>query len=113
MFPHTITIYHHEIVGNADEYTKQIVSGVYVQEQYGITKSGHGQQNSRSITITTNKLLCDAFGIDWTIAENDRVIIGIGEDITRFADIPKAYTVTNITENKCGSDVDNIVIAGV
>ncbi|MGN0533293.1 MAG: hypothetical protein ACI4IK_02935 [Eubacterium sp.] len=113
MFPHTITIYHHDIVNNADKYTKQIVSGVYVQEQYGVTKSGHGQQNSRSVTITTNKSLCDNFSATWTIAENDRVIIGIGNDIEKFSDIPKAYTITSITINKCGSAIDNIVMTGV
>ena len=113
MFSNTITIYHHDIVGNTENYTKQVVSGVYVQEQYGITKSGHGQQNSRSITITTNKKLCDTFGEDWSCCENDRVIIGIGDDIEKFADIPKAYTITNITINKCGSSVDNIVLVGV
>lgn len=113
MFPHTITIYHHDIVDNTDKYTRQVVSGVYAQVQYGITKSGHGQQNSRSITITTNKKLCDEFGVSWSICEDDKVIVGIGGEITKFADIPKAYTITNIIENKCGSDVDNIVMTGV
>lgn len=113
MFPHTITIYHHDIIGTTDTYTKTVVSGVYVQEQYGINKSGHGQQNIRSITITTNKELCDTFGESWQASDGDKVIIGVGEDITKFADIPKAYTITNITINKCGSDVDNIVLAGV
>lgn len=113
MFPHTITIYHHDIVGNTDTYIKQIVSGVYVQEQYGITKSGHGQQNNRSITITTNKKLCDEFGESWQLCDGDKIIVGIGEDITKLADIPKAYTVTSIIENKCGCDVDNIVVMGV
>ena len=113
MFPHTITIYHHDIVGTTETYTKQIVSGVYVQEQYGITESGHGQQNSKSITITTSKGLADEFGKSWSINECDKVIRGIGEDITKFADIPKAYTVTSIIDNRCGSDVDNIVVMGV
>ena len=113
MFPHKITIYHHDIVDSADIYTKQIVEGVYVQEQYGITKSGHGQQNSRSITITTNKRLCDEFGKSWSICVGDKVVKGEGEDITKLADIPNAYTITNIIENKCGSDVDNIVMMGV
>ena len=76
MFPHTITIYHHDIVGNTETYTKQIVSGVYVQEQYGITKSGHGQQNSRSITITTNKSLSDEFGKSWQLCDGDKVPSG-------------------------------------
>ena len=113
MFPHTITIYHHDIVGSTETYTRQVVSGVYVQEQYGVTKSGHGQQNSRSITITTNKKLCDEYGKSWHVCDCDKIIVGIGEEITKFADIPKAYTVTSITINKCGSDVDNIVMTGV
>ena len=113
MFPHTITIYHHDIVGHTETYIRQVVSGVYVQEQYGITKSGHGQQNSRSITITTSKSLCDEFGKSWQLCDGDKVIVGIGEEITKFADIPKAYTITSIIKNQCGSDVDNIVMMGV
>ena len=113
MFPHTITIYHHDIVGNTEKYTRQVVSGVYVQAQYGITKSGHGQQNNRSITITTSKSLCDEFGKSWQLCEGDKVIVGVGEDITKFADIPKAYTITSITMNQCGSECDNIVMMGV
>ena len=113
MFPHKITIYHHDIVDSADTYTKQIVEGVYVQEQYGITKSGHGQQSNKSVTITTNKKLTDEFGVSWSICEGDKVIKGEGKNIAKLADIPKAYTITNIIDNRCGSDVDNIVMMGV
>ena len=113
MFPHTVTIYHHDIIGSADTYTFYVVPGVYVTPSKGITQSGHGQQNANSVTITTSKETTDKYNSVWFAHKGDKVIKGAGAAITKLADLTDAYEITNIQENVCGCPLDNIVITGV
>lgn len=112
MFPHTMTIYRHTIEGGQDKYSKQVVEGVYWNENNGMTIEGNGFTKKRQVTVITSQSLCNGFMVTWDIKDGDRIIKGTGDDITRLADIPNAFIVTNVAINECGSDVDNITITG-
>lgn len=114
MFRDSITIYHHSTTGGVDTYTKQYLDGgFYVMPSKTVYDGGKGFERTQQTTIVSSAEKAHTYGDKWHIALKDRVVKGKGGDITAWSDIPDAITVNSITENLCGSDVDNIEITGV
>ena len=111
MFPHTITIYRHEIIDGEDTVSLQIVTGVYIFGGAGIAASGNGTVKSNAVTIITSPETTAGFGTKWTVQPDDRIVEGEGEQKTRLKDI-HGWTVRRVDKNICGSCVDNITITG-
>lgn len=112
MFPHIVTIYHYDVIGKTENYTKQIIQGAYVQEKKAVAKEGKGIKRDRSVTVTFSVDKTNEFNNKWTCKEGDRLVIGKGKDINKFADIPDAYIIKEIQINKSGGLADNIVLVG-
>lgn len=113
MFPHTITIYHHEIVNNADTYQRTVLSGVYWYGGTSLSSSNKGIDSKGKVNIITNVENARNYGAGWTVNIGDKVVLGEGGEITSLKSLINAITVTDIAVNVCNSDVDNITIAGV
>lgn len=113
MYPDTMTVYRHSIAGNADEYSRRVIRGVYWVETDGVDKEGKGFTKTREVTVTTSQKLTASYGKEWDIQGQDRIIKGEGGFINSFKDIPDAFAVTAVSKYRCGGKVDNIVIKGV
>ena len=112
MFPHTITIYHHEVIHGSDVYSKTVLSGFYWSNRFTLIQGGKGVESLNVCTIISNKAMADTFGDEWTVKEGDRIIQGVGDDITSWKQLYDYVTVLGIDVNKANSSVDNIVITG-
>ena len=113
MFPHTITIYRHSIVNNQDVYTKQTLSGFYIMPSKSFTSGDKSLEKTTPTTIVSNPENALKYGTEWDIQAGDRIVKGVGGDITALKQLINAIEVTSVQENVCGSAVDNIVITGV
>lgn len=112
MFPHTITIYHHSIENGEDKYIKYILSGFYWNDEKSLSAADKGIKSTKEATIISNPENARKYGTEWNILPGDRVLLGIGENITSFKDLKEAVTVIGVAANVCNSDVDNVVIRG-
>lgn len=112
MFPHTITIYRHSIENNQDVYSKQVIKGFYAVVNKTLSADQKGVESTKPSVIISNPENARKYGVEWTVQGKDRIIIGVGGDITSFNDIPEAIKVTGIEANVIGSDVDNVTITG-
>ena len=112
MFPHTITIYRHKEVNDADVYEKQILKSFYTVQNKTLSQDSKGFSNSKPTSIISSPEMAQKYGTEWTVELKDRIVIGNGADITSFDDIPNAIVVQSIEVNVIGSDVDNITILG-
>lgn len=110
MYPHTVTLYSHNVVDGKDEYTKKVLSGVYVYGTNGLNISGHGIDNTATVNVEVPKGL--AVTVNNKIKANDRFIVGEGTDITKWSDLKNSYTVVSVADNMANSDIDNITIVG-
>lgn len=113
MFPHTITIYHHDIINGADRYSKTVLSGFYVMQGKTVSDTQKGVDSKSQTTIISNAENAHFYGGKWTVSINDKVVLGVGKDIKSFRELKDCIAVSDIEINVCGSDVDNIVITGV
>lgn len=113
MFPHTITIYHHEVKNGADFYEKQTISGFYCYGKSGLSIQGRGVQSADVVEIISSPEAARTFASQWTCQKGDRVLIGAGSDISSFEDIPNAYTVLSVQTDIIGSPCDSVTISGV
>ena len=113
MFPHTITVYHHDIIDGTDSYKKTVLSGFYYSDGKSIAGTVKGVDSKSKAIIISNAENARNFGVSWTVAIKDRIVIGEGKDISSFKELDNAITVTDVVVNVCGSEVDNIVISGV
>ena len=110
MFPHTITIYHHDIVNGADVYNMQTIDDFYIYTSSGINKAGKGEVDADVFTAVCSPNKARTFGSEWFCDNNDRVIKGTGKPITSWRDIPDAKVVTSVKGSVIGSGVDNVTI---
>mgnify|MGYP000822708212 CR=1 FL=1 len=113
MFPHTITIYHHDIINGVDNYKKTVLDGFYYSGGKTLSGTDKGIDSKGKVTIISNAENAHNFGVSWTVSVKDRIVIGVGKDIKSFKELGDAITVTDVAVNVCNSDVDNIVISGV
>lgn len=115
MFPHTITIFRHIQTLKEDTYTRHVLKGVYWYGTDGMSKSGNGTVEYKSINVIIPKDLVDTYDIEWNVKLHDKIVLGEVDDITSINDL-KVYedviNVTSISKNICGSKLDNIVIVG-
>ena len=111
MFPHTITIYRHQDIDGKDVIKKQVISGFYWFGSVGVTGSGKGTTEEDAVTIVSSPERAHDYGTEWDVKPKDRVVKGIGEDVTSLREIT-GQTVFKVDEYICGSDVDNITIMG-
>lgn len=113
MFPHTITIYHHEIINGVDSYTKTVLSGFYYNGGKSLSGTDKGIDSKGKVTIISNAENAHNFGVSWTVGIKDKIVVGVGDDIRSFKELDNAVTVMDVAVNVCNCDVDNIVISGV
>lgn len=113
MFPHTITIYHHDVVSGTDVYSRTEVPGWYWNHKAGQTGSGKGTERTDTYTVVASQATTALYGDSWSVKVGDRVVKGSGPDITSWKDLTgDVMTVKAIEENICGSSVDNITLIG-
>lgn len=113
LFPHMITIYHLDTSTGDDKYTKIVLDGWYWQGEQTLQKDGKGVLTTKPTTIISNCEKARKYGKEYEIHENDRVILGVGEEITSFKELHNSITVKSVSVNVVGSDVDHIKITGV
>lgn len=115
MFPHTITIFRHIQTMSDDSYTRYVLKGVYWYGTDGMSKSGNGTVEEKTINIVIPKDLVDTYKTEWDVKLHDKVVLGEVDDITSINDL-KVYedviNVTSISINNCDSKLNNIVIMG-
>lgn len=111
MFKHSVTFYHYNEKSNA--YTALYVDDVYIEKTTKTTAESNGRQRSASLRITTSPTMTKDFNNQWSVIVGDYVVLGHGKAIKSVKELPEYYSVTGITENVCGSAVDNIVIEAV
>lgn len=115
MFPHTITVFHHEIIDDKDIYTKRKIENVFWYGSDGISLSGNGLINSNLVNIDIPKKSLDGYGDDWCIYKKDIIVKGIADDIITIKDLKKysdVITVDSISNYDVNSTLDNILITG-
>ena len=112
MFNDIITIYKHSISNGADVYSRSVIKGVYVMGGRALADSSKGIESRATTTIITNPENAQKYGSQWTLDINDKIVIGEGGTITTLKGL-NALSVTSVSVNVCGSDVDNIEISCV
>lgn len=113
MFPHTVTIYHHSVVGGTDVYDKTVLSGCYWSRKGSQTGSGKGTEKTDSYTVIVNPALTALYGTTWKAYAGDKVVKGSAPDIQSWKELTgDVMTVKVVEENICGSCVDNITLLG-
>lgn len=113
MFPHTITVYHLDKADGRDRYIKTVLDGWYWNSEKALQKDNKGILSTKPTTIVSDVKNARNFGTEYEICDNDRIILGTGDDIASFKELKNAVTVKDIAVNICNSEVDNIVITGV
>lgn len=111
MFPHDITIYHLNIINGQDVYDKTHIQGVYWQGSVSTSYASKGNDKVNAVTIITSPQNARTYQSAWTVAVGDKIIQGDGQDITSVKELSSYVTVQSVTNNNCGSSVDNVVIA--
>ena len=98
-----------------DSYTRYVLKGVYWYGTDGMSKSGNGTVEEKTINIVIPKDLVDTYKTEWDVKLHDKVVLGEVDDITSINDL-KVYedviNVTSISINNCDSKLNNIVIMG-
>jgi hypothetical protein len=113
MFPHTISIFHHSVVGGADVYSRTELSGCYWNHKATQAAAGKGTEKTDSYMVVVNPELTALYGVTWNVYTGDRVVKGSAPDITSWKDLKgDVMTVKAVEENICGSGVDNITLLG-
>ena len=113
MFPHTITIYHHSVVGGADVYGRVELSGCYWNHKASQAGSGKGTEKTDSYTVVISPEQTANYGVTWNVHTGDRIVKGPGPDISSWRELAgDVMTVKVVEENICGSGVDNITLIG-
>lgn len=114
MFPHTITIFHHEIQNGSDVYTRYVVPGVYWYGSTGISESGKGAEAVKDITIVTSPETARTYNKKWRAQAKDRIVKGEHPAISAFKELEgkEVMTVISVTDDVIGSNVDNVTIKG-
>lgn len=121
--PHTITIYNKLKVDDTEQYIKRVLNNVYYYGTDSVNISGKGVVESGNINIIIDgenledyvnyKSFSDS--LKYTIKPNDRIVLGVGPDITSINDLNdsiRQITVFSIDENLVGSSLDNLLITG-
>jgi phospholipase C len=113
MFPHTVTIFHHSVVGGSDVYERVVLTGCYWNHKASQTGSGKGTEKTDSFTVVFSPEQTANYGNTWKVYAGDRVVKGSVPDITSWRELTgDVMTVKVIEENICGSCVDNITLIG-
>ena len=110
MFMHEITIYHLGIVNGQDVYTATHLKGVYWQGSTSASFASKGNDKTNATTIITSPQNAQKYGTEWTVSAGDKIIKGSGKNITSVKELNSYVTVQTVTDNSCGSSVDNVVI---
>lgn len=114
MFPHIITIFHHETINGTDSYTRYVVPDVFWYGSTGISADGKGLVTANAVTVITSAQTAHSYKKTWNVQKNDRIVKGECPAIESFKDLngKEVITVTDVSENIVNSDVDNITITG-
>ena len=113
MFMHDITIYHLDIVNGQDVYTRTYLKGVYWQGSTSASFASKGNDKTNATTIITSPQNAQKYGTEWTMSVGDKIIKGNGKNINSIKELNSYVTVQSVTNNSCGSAVDNVVISCV
>ena len=113
MFMHDITIYHLYNVNGQDVYTRTYLKGVYWQGSTSASFASKGNEKTNATTIITSPRNAQKYGTEWTVAVGDKIIKGNGKNINSIKELNSYVTVESVTNNSCGSAVDNVVISCV
>ena len=113
MFPHTITIYHHSVVGGTDVYDRTVLPGCYWVHKASQVGTGKGTEKTDSYTVVVSPEQTALYGQTWNVYAGDRAVKGSASDITSWRELTgDVMTVKVVEENICGSRVDNITLLG-
>lgn len=113
MFMHDCTIYHLDIVNGQDVYTRTYLKGVYWQGSASASFASKGKDKTNATTIITSPQNAQKYGTEWTVTVGDKIIKGNGKNINSIKELKSYVTVQAVTNNSCGSAVDNVVISCV
>ena len=113
MFMHECTIYHLDIVNGQDVYTRTYLKGVYWQGSMSASFASKGNDKTNAATSITSTQNAKKDGTEWTVAVGDKSIKGNGKNINSIKELNSYVTVQSVTNNSCGSAVDNVVISCV
>ncbi len=109
MFPHSITVYHYN--ERTGIYTRQYIQGVYWQGGGEATAANNGEEHKKSASVifSPQKTALYAAGA-FSVRLDDVIVRGNGPEIQSTKDLTDYAKVVSITENVCGSAVDNLVL---
>lgn len=110
LYPHTVTVYHHDVVGDKNVYLRTVLSGVYYRKSVKYTKSGNGFENVPGTVVSCNPVLSRGYNDNWRCFPGDKLIKGVGSDIESFKELSEAVTVKSVDVNLCSSELDSVVI---
>lgn len=83
LYPHTVTVYHHDVVGNKDVYLCTVLPGVYYRKSVKHTKSGNGFENAPVTVVSCNPVLSRGYNDNWHCSPGDKLIKGVGRAILK------------------------------
>lgn len=109
MFPHSVTVYHYD--DRTGAYVRQYIQGVYWQGGGEATAANNGEEHKQvaSVILSPQKTALYAAGA-LSVLLDDVIVRGNGSVIQSVQDLTDYAKIVSITENVCGSTVDNIVL---
>lgn len=109
MFPHSVTVYHYD--DRTGAYVRQYIQGVYWQGGGEATAANNGEEHKQvaSVILSPQKTALYAAGA-LPVHLDDVIVRGNGSVIQSVQDLTDYAKIVSVTENVCGSTVDNIVL---
>lgn len=109
MFPHSVTVYHYD--DRTGAYVRQYIQGVYWQGGGEATAANNGEEHKQvaSVILSPQKTALYAAGA-LSVHLDDVIVRGNGSVIQSVQSLTDYAKIVSITENVCGSTVDNIVL---
>lgn len=109
MFPHSVTVYHYD--DRTGAYVRQYIQGAYWQGGGEATAANNGEEHKQvaSVILSPQKTALYAAGA-LSVHLDDVIVRGNGSVIQSVQDLTDYAKIVSITENVCGSTVDNIVL---
>ncbi len=109
MFPHSVTVYHYD--DRTGAYVRQYIQGVYWQGGGEATAANNGEEHKQvaSVILSPQKTALYAAGA-LSVHLDDVIVRGNGSVIQSVQDLTDYAKIVSVTENVCGSTVDNIVL---
>ena len=109
MFPHSVTVYHYD--DRTGAYVRQYIQGVYWQGGGEATAANNGEEHKQvaSVILSPQKTALYVAGA-LSVHLDDVIVRGNGSVIQSVQSLTDYAKIVSITENVCGSTVDNIVL---